>query len=120
MGTQGSSPPDEPPEDSSDPHEPEPMPPHAAAAQPTPTPTPTEAASQARPARYARGRGKVTPGRPPTRPTDPIRPFIGRALPRRRRSDWGVLIFALIVSGLLLAACCAAGFAFYSTKGGFF
>ena len=147
MGSQGSSPSDDGPADGPDPHQPEPTARPEPTAQPEPAGEPDpavqadpavqpdpavrpEPATQPEPAaepdpaggptkaRYAKGRGRVASGRPVTRPPDPIRPFIGRALPRRRRSDWGVLIFALVVSSLILAACCAAGFALY-TSGGF-
>lgn len=68
---------------------------------------------QPKPQRYSTGRGQV----PPTRPLDPILPYIAPPVPRRRRSDWPVLVFALIVSGLVMAGCCIAGFALYSGYG---
>jgi hypothetical protein len=55
---------------------------------------------------------------PPTnRPPDPIMPFIAPPVPRRRRSEWPVLVAALIIAGVVMAACCIAGFGLYSTKG---
>ncbi len=63
------------------------------------------------------GRSELPVARPAKHPPDPIRPFLGKALPRRRARDWGILIIAMIVSAILLAACCAAGFAFYATRG---
>jgi hypothetical protein len=53
---------------------------------------------------------------PPMRPPE----FVAPPVNRRRRSDWVVLLFALIVSGLVMAVCCIAGFALYTTKGGLF
>jgi hypothetical protein len=63
------------------------------------------------------------PGHRHTRPyaahaTEPI--FVAPPAPRRRRSDWPILLFALVVSVLIMAACCIAGFAFYVRNGGHF
>ena len=73
---------------------------------------------------YETGQGGVPRGRykamgevPPTRPLDPIRPYIAPRTGRRRRSDWPVLLFALIVSSLIMAGCCIVGFAIYTAYG---
>lgn len=51
---------------------------------------------------------------PPSVPLDPILPYISPPVPRRRRSDWPVLVLALIVSALVMMTCCIAGFALYN------
>lgn len=66
-----------------------------------------------KPQRYSAARGQV----PPSRPLDPILPYIAPPVPRRRRSDWPVLVLALIVSALIMAGCCVAGFALYTGYG---
>lgn len=48
-----------------------------------------------------------------TMPTDPIWPFISR-VKRSRRSDWPVLVFALVVAAIVTMGCCLAGFAAFS------
>lgn len=63
------------------------------------------------------GRSELPVARPAKHPPDPIRPFLGKPLPWRRARDWGTLILAMIITAILLAACCAAGFAFYATRG---
>jgi disulfide bond formation protein DsbB len=63
------------------------------------------------------GRYKAHGEVPPTRPLDPIRPYIAPRTGRRRRSDWPVLVFALIVWCLIMAGCCIAGFAIYTAYG---
>ena len=55
---------------------------------------------------------------PPSIPMDPILPYIAPPVPRRRRSDWPVLLVAMIISALVMAGCCIAGFALYSGYGG--
>ncbi len=50
-------------------------------------------------------------------PPDPVMPFI--APPRKRRRDWPVLVFALVIAVLALAVCCAAGFALYASRSPF-
>jgi len=72
-----------------------------------------EGPHQPKPQRYSTGRGQV----PPAHPLDPILPYIAPPVRRRRRSDWPVLLLALIVSGLVMAGCCIAGFALYSGYG---
>jgi hypothetical protein len=52
---------------------------------------------------------------PITQPPDPIRMFLGSPKPRRRRSDWPVLVLALVVAAVVTAACCLSGFALFST-----
>jgi hypothetical protein len=66
-----------------------------------------------RPNRYATGIGQ----RHPTRPLDPIRPYMAPPVARRRRSDWPVMIFAMVVAALVMVGCCIAGFALYSGYG---
>jgi hypothetical protein len=66
---------------------------------------------------YTTGRYQDTQLSTPTHPPDPILPYIAPPVSRRRRSDWPVLVVALIVSAVLLAVCCAAGYALYLTKG---
>jgi hypothetical protein len=53
----------------------------------------------------------------PTHPTDPIRQFssLGGAKPRRRRSDWPVLTFAMVAAAVVTALCCLGGFGLFST-----
>ena len=43
-------------------------------------------------------------------------PFIAPPVPRKRRSDWPVLVFALVIAGVALAVCCIAGFALYASR----
>lgn len=66
-----------------------------------------------RPQRYSSGQGQL----PPTRPLDPIQPYMPPRVSRRRRSDWPVLVFALVIACLFMAGCCVAGFALYSGYG---
>ncbi len=70
-------------------------------------------ADRQRPQRYAQARSTHHP----TTPLDPIRPYIAGPVPRRRRSDIPVLVFALIVSAVVMAACCLAGFGIFRTYG---
>jgi hypothetical protein len=65
------------------------------------------------PTKYGTEIGQV----PPVRPNDPITPFLRPPGPRPRRREWPVLIVALVVSGLVLAVCCIAGFALYASYG---
>jgi hypothetical protein len=48
-----------------------------------------------------------------TKPTDVIWPFVSR-IKRGRRSDWPVLVFALVVAAIVTLGCCLAGFAAFS------
>ena len=48
-----------------------------------------------------------------TMPTDPVWPFVSR-VKRQRRSDWPVLVFALVVAAIVALGCCLAGFAAFS------
>jgi hypothetical protein len=48
-----------------------------------------------------------------TMPTDVIWPMISRKK-RSRRSDWPVLVFALVVAAIVTIGCCLAGFAGFS------
>jgi hypothetical protein len=66
-----------------------------------------------RPNRYATGIGQ----RQPTRPLDPIRPYMAPPVARRRRSDWPVMIFAMILAALVMVGVCLAGFALYTAYG---
>lgn len=52
----------------------------------------------------------------PTHPADTIRQFssLGGGKPRRRRSDWPILTFALVVAAAVMIGCCLAGFALFS------
>ena len=53
----------------------------------------------------------------PSHPTDSVRQFssFGGTPPRKRRSDWPVLVFALVVTAAVSAGCCLAGFALFTT-----
>lgn len=56
--------------------------------------------------------------RPPgLHPPDPVVPFVAPPVSRRRRSDWPVLVVALVISSLVLAGCCVAGYVLYASKG---
>jgi hypothetical protein len=66
-----------------------------------------------RPARYAAGVGQ----RQPTTPLDPIHPYIAPPVARRRRSDWQVMIFWMVVAAIVMVGFCLAGFALYSGTG---
>jgi hypothetical protein len=66
-----------------------------------------------RPAHYAPGVGQQTP----TSPLDPIHPYIAPPVARRRRSDWTVMIFGMVVVAIVLVGFCLAGFAIYSAIG---
>ena len=75
------------------------------------------------PATHPDDQGAPTRGEPlaqPMRPPDAINPYLVGPVRRRRRSDWPVLVFALVVSGLIMAGCCIAGFALYVNNGGSF
>jgi hypothetical protein len=52
---------------------------------------------------------------PISQPPDPIRMFLSGPKPRQRRSDWPVLVFALVVAATVTAGCCLAGFAAFTT-----
>jgi hypothetical protein len=57
------------------------------------------------------------PGSPSaSRPPDPVVPFVAPPVSRRRRSDWPVLVVALVISSIVLAGCCIAGYALYASK----
>ena len=65
-------------------------------------------------------RGRYQFNAPPlNHPPDPVLPFIAPPVPRRRRSDWPVLVAALIIAVVALAACCIAGFALYASRAPF-
>jgi len=68
------------------------------------------------PGGYVAGRGQV----PPARTHEAFKPYVAPRVTRRRRSDWPILVFALIVATLVMAACCIAGFAVYVNRGGTF
>lgn len=114
MGTQGSSPggdaptPDRPTSDPSSEK--------GAAGRPDASHSPDGHAEQT-PA-YPPGRGTAPGVVPPSRPPDPIVPFLAPPLPRRRGRDWGILVFALVASSIIMAGCCIAGFAIYNGYGG--
>jgi hypothetical protein len=44
-------------------------------------------------------------------------PFIAPPVSRRPRSDWPVLVVALVVAAIVLAACCIAGYALFAARG---
>jgi hypothetical protein len=50
-------------------------------------------------------------------PREAFRPYVAPPVTRRRRSDWPVLVFALIVATIVMAGCCLAGFAVYAQNG---
>jgi len=56
---------------------------------------------------------------PITSPTDPVSPFIRGRVPRKRRSDWPVFVFALVASSVVMAVCCIAGFALFTRSNPF-
>jgi hypothetical protein len=66
-----------------------------------------------KPQRYNRGHSKVHP----TTPLDPITPYMAGPVPRRRKSDWPILLFAMVVAATVMATCCIAGFAIFRTYG---
>jgi hypothetical protein len=72
----------------------------------------------AKPPQDAIGRYKLTTP-PITSPTDPISPFIRGRVPRKRRSDWPVFVFALVASSVVMAVCCIAGFALFTRSNPF-
>jgi hypothetical protein len=49
-----------------------------------------------------------------------FRPYVAPPVTRRRRSDWPVLVFALVVATIVMAVFCIAGFALYVQRGGTF
>jgi hypothetical protein len=51
---------------------------------------------------------------PLTLPTDPLRPYSSGFAKRKRRPEWPVLIFALVVVAIVVVGCCLAGFALFS------
>jgi hypothetical protein len=118
--------PDESPADGVDPDNADPAEADPADADPADEPptwpkppkfTPTAAFEdpyRTRPSRYHPAFGQI----PPSVPMDPILPYIAPPVPRRRRSDWPVLLVAMIISALVMAGCCIAGFALYSGYGG--
>jgi hypothetical protein len=53
-------------------------------------------------------------------PREAFRPYVAPPVTRRRRSDWPVLVFALVVSTIVMAGFCIAGFALYVQRGGTF
>jgi hypothetical protein len=67
-----------------------------------------------KPSRHQPAFGQI----PPSVPQDPILPYIAPPVPRHRRSDWPVVVVAMIISALVMAGCCIAGFALYSGYGG--
>jgi hypothetical protein len=50
-------------------------------------------------------------------PREAYRPYVAPPVTRRRRSDWPVLVFALVVATIVMAGCCLAGFAVYVQHG---
>lgn len=112
--------PEESPADGVDPDNADPD--DADPADPPPTPKPPRFSPTAafedpyriKPSRHQPAFGQI----PPSVPQDPILPYIAPPVPRRRRSDWPVLVVAMIISALVMAGCCIAGFALYSGYGG--
>ena len=72
------------------------------------------------PPAYTTGRYAFTRGSGPTHPPDPILPYVAPPVARRRRSDWPVLVVALVISSIVLAACCIAGYVLYAGRGSLF
>jgi hypothetical protein len=66
---------------------------------------------------HTTGRYQYGMPRSPARPPDPVSPFVAPPVNRRRRSEWPVLVVALVISSLVLAACCIAGYMLYASKG---
>jgi hypothetical protein len=66
-----------------------------------------------RPNRYATGIGQ----RHPTKPPDPIRPYMAPPVARRRRSDWPVMIFVMVVTAIVMVGFCLVGFALWTAYG---
>jgi hypothetical protein len=56
-------------------------------------------------------------GTPAMRPPEAINPYVAPPVSRRRRSEWPVLLVALVLSGLIMAGFCLAGFALYVRNG---
>jgi hypothetical protein len=86
-------------------------------ADPTHAPSAYEGAEVLPPPVFTSGRygfADLPPGR---HPPDPMVPFVAPPVSRRRRSDWPVLVVALVVSSLVLAGCCIAGYVLYASKG---
>ncbi|HEY7223823.1 MAG TPA: hypothetical protein VH561_09570 [Micromonosporaceae bacterium] len=60
--------------------------------------------------------GKYVYQAPPyTIPPDPLRQYVSGPKPRKRRSDWPILVFALVVAAVVAALCCLGGFAVFSS-----
>lgn len=55
---------------------------------------------------------------PPSIPQDPLAPYLNPGVPRKRKSDWPVLMVALVVAALLAAAFCAIGLTIYTRSYG--
>ena len=66
---------------------------------------------------YTAGRYQYGMPASPSRPPDPVVPFVAPPVHRRRRSDWPVLVIALVISSVVLASCCIAGYMLYASKG---
>src|SRR5262252_1916334 len=47
-------------------------------------------------------------------PREAFRPYVAPPVSRRRRSDWPVLVLALIVATIVMLAFCLGGFALYA------
>jgi hypothetical protein len=66
-----------------------------------------------RPSHYASAIGQSKP----TTPLDPIHPYIAPPVARKRRSDWPVMIFAMVIAAVVMVGFCLIGFALYSGFG---
>ena len=66
--------------------------------------------SRERPQRYATGMGR----REPTRPPDPIMPYMPPPVARRHRSEWPIMVLAMVIASIVMAAFCLGGFALHS------
>jgi hypothetical protein len=53
-------------------------------------------------------------------PREAFRPYVAPPVTRRRRSDWPILVFALVAAAVVMAGFCIAGFAVYVQHGGNF
>jgi hypothetical protein len=89
----------------------------AADADPEHAPSAYEGTEVLAPPVFTSGRYQFLDRPPGLRPPDPVAPFVAPPVSRRRRSDWPVLVVALVISSLILAGCCIAGFALYASKG---
>jgi hypothetical protein len=60
----------------------------------------------------------MPPSAPPVPPTTPFLPPGPSRRGARKGNDWTALVVALVVSTVIMAACCLAGLALFSTTNG--